>query len=64
MCKDAGIVRVATVPDHITPLAKGGLDVDDNCRSLCQSCHTKVTAEEFGFRVKPKIGIDGWPVEG
>lgn len=60
-CLSAGIVRAATVPDHIVPLSKGGLDVDSNIRCLCAACHRVRTAEQFGHRRKPKIDIDGWP---
>lgn len=62
-CKAKGLVTVATVPDHITPLAKGGSDTDDNIRCLCKPCHEKRTAEQFGHRVKQEIGLDGWPSE-
>jgi 5-methylcytosine-specific restriction protein A len=47
-CRDRGFTTIATVPDHIQPLALGGLDVDDNIRCLCEPCHLEVTAEEFG----------------
>lgn len=38
------------MPDHITPLAKGGSDDDTNIRCLCKACHDEVTAEQFGHR--------------
>lgn len=61
MCKEAGIVRAATVPDHIVPLAKGGTDTDNNIRCLCAEHHDQVTREEFGHRKRVTIGEDGWP---
>lgn len=64
MCKAEGRVTAATVPDHITPLAKGGEDVDSNIRCLCAKHHDQVTREEFGQRKKLRISIDGWPIEG
>lgn len=61
-CKSAGIVRLATVPDHIVPLAKGGTDTDDNIRCLCADCHKVRTAEEFGQRQTQAVDDDGWPL--
>jgi 5-methylcytosine-specific restriction protein A len=61
MCLDEGTTRLATVVDHITPLALGGEDVDRNTRNLCDPHHLKVTAEQFGHRPRPVIGPDGWP---
>lgn len=63
MCKAEGRTTLATVPDHIKPLAKGGTDTDDNIRCLCADCHDKVTREEFGQRERVRISLDGWPVE-
>lgn len=63
LCKAKGIVRAATVPDHIKPLALGGEDVDSNIRCLCGDCHDRVTREQFGQRKRVAIGPDGWPVE-
>lgn len=60
-CKSAGIIRIATTPDHIIPLARGGLDIDENIRCLCADCHKVRTAEQFGWRKRVKIGLDGWP---
>lgn len=54
-------VTAATVVDHITPLAHGGSDEDENTRNLCKTCHDAVTAEQFGHKQKPEIGLDGWP---
>lgn len=64
MCKAKGKVTLATVPDHIKPLALGGTDTDDNIRCLCADCHDKVTRQEFGLKAaKQEIGLDGWPIE-
>jgi 5-methylcytosine-specific restriction protein A len=60
-CKAKGLVRVATVVNHIKPLAHGGEDVDENTENLCFDCDSKVTAEQFGTRIKQAIGADGWP---
>ena len=61
-CASAGIVREATVPDHIVPLAQGGSDEDSNIRCLCREHHLVRTAEQFRLRQKVRIGADGWPV--
>jgi 5-methylcytosine-specific restriction protein A len=64
LCQDClrkGLTTLATTPDHIIPLAKGGTDTDDNIRCLCGPCHEVRTAEQFGYRVKKRIGPDGWP---
>jgi 5-methylcytosine-specific restriction protein A len=59
---DQGIVTAAVTPDHIKPLAQGGEDTDDNVRCLCQPCHAKRTAEQFGHKIKQETGLDGWPL--
>lgn len=58
-CGDRGRTTLATVVDHIVPLALGGSDEDENTRNLCEPCHLEVTAEQFGHRepVKAK-GVD------
>ena len=65
LCRDCaakGVVREATVPDHIVPLACGGSDEDSNIRCLCAECHIRRTAEQFGLRRKVAVGSDGWPI--
>lgn len=65
LCRDCaaqGIVREATVPDHIVPLTKGGSDDDSNIRCLCADCHQARTAEQFGLRRTVGTGADGWPI--
>ena len=61
-CLEQGRVTASTVPDHITPLALGGTDTDDNIRCLCEPCHAKRTAEQFGHKAKTETGLDGWPI--
>jgi 5-methylcytosine-specific restriction protein A len=63
-CTAAGRTSVATVVDHIVPLALGGSDDDANTRNLCDPCHLEVTAEQFGLTRGPSIvgtDSDGWP---
>jgi 5-methylcytosine-specific restriction protein A len=56
-----GRTEVASVVDHIKPLALGGSDDDENCRNLCHLHHQQRTAEQFEHKVKQSIGVDGWP---
>ena len=48
-CEGAGRVVIATVVDHIEPLAEGGGNERDNLRSLCKPCHDRHTALTRGF---------------
>jgi len=61
-CAERGIVRAASVPDHIVPLSRGGSDEDSNIRCLCANCHRARTAEQFGLRRTVGTGQDGWPM--
>ena len=61
-CKAKGRVTVATIADHITPIAEGGAVHDiANMQPLCHDCHTDKTLRDQGKRVKHRIGLDGWP---
>jgi 5-methylcytosine-specific restriction protein A len=61
-CLERGKYTESVTPDHIKPLALGGTDTDDNIRCLCNECHAKRTAEQFGHKHKPAYGEDGWPI--
>lgn len=64
MCDAEGLVTIATVVNHKVPLARGGLDVDDNTENLCARHDAIVTAEQFGKAepVQAKgVGRDGRP---
>lgn len=66
LCAEHGIVTASVVPDHIIPLAHGGLDVDSNIRCLCSPCHAKVTAEQFGHEQRAGLGacgVSGMPTD-
>lgn len=66
LCEDCtvkGLTVIATEVDHIIPLARGGKDTDDNVRSLCRAHHEARTREQFGFKEKSRIGVDGWPIQ-
>lgn len=62
-CRAKGIIRAASVPDHIVPLAQGGSDDDSNIQCLCASCHDAKTRQDFGWRRAHRIGLDGWSEE-
>ena len=61
-CLACGATQVATIVDHIIPLAHGGSDEDANTRNLCDYHNRNRTAEQFGYRVKQTTGADGWPI--
>lgn len=63
ICERANRVRLATELDHILPLHKGGTNDDANLQGLCTGCHADKTRKDLGWKDKPTIGIDGWPVE-
>jgi 5-methylcytosine-specific restriction protein A len=64
MCEAEGKVTLATVVNHKVPLARGGLDVDENTENLCDAHDAIVTAKQFD-RAEPitakGIGRDGRP---
>lgn len=45
-CERQGRVTLATQRDHITPLAEGGADDNDNVQGLCEACHDAKSKEE------------------
>ena len=64
VCAARGRVTAANQVDHIIPKVKGGSDEPDNLQSICDPCHRDKSARDKGHRVKPTIGLDGWPVDG
>lgn len=59
-------VSVATVVNHIIPLAHGGSDEDENTENLCRPCDLDVTAEQFGHTRSSGLGgcdVTGWPTD-
>ena len=56
-CRRHGRVTIATLRDHIKPLAEGGDDSDDNVQGLCHDCHEEKTlAEALRGRAKWATG--------
>ena len=45
-CEQDGRVALATVRDHIVPLADGGADSMANSQGLCSECHAVKTRAE------------------
>ena len=61
-CEQQGKTTIARELDHIIPLSKGGEDIEDNWQGLCIECHKAKTRQDNGWKEKPIIGEDGWPV--
>lgn len=49
--------------DHTIALTNGGTNEDDNLQVLCHACHDSKTEKDLGYKHKPQIGLDGYPVE-
>ena len=45
-CNKHGLITIATIRDHIIPLAEGGQDVDENIQPLCKTCSDAKTGKE------------------
>jgi 5-methylcytosine-specific restriction enzyme A len=46
VCLEHGRIVVATIRDHVIPLAEGGRDEEANIQAICGECHdTKTQAE-------------------
>jgi len=42
-----GIITGGFIVDHVIPIREGGGKFDeDNCQTLCQTCHNRKTARE------------------
>lgn len=62
-CEAKGLLHVfAAEVDHKLPLHQGGEDVPNNRQGLCKACHLIKSKTERGHRVKPRVGLDGYPV--
>lgn len=46
VCEQQGRVTVATVRDHIVPLAEGGADTRANTQALCEACNQEKASRE------------------
>lgn len=45
-CRKHKRVTIATIRDHVIPLAQGGQDTPDNCQGLCGPCHDAKSRRE------------------
>lgn len=62
VCIRDGLLKPAHEVDHIVPLKDNGDDDPSNLRAVNVDCHKRITAEQQGHRVRPTIGVDGFPV--
>lgn len=46
LCRTAGHQVIATIRDHIQPLAEGGTEAPDNIQPLCRECSDAKTGRE------------------
>jgi 5-methylcytosine-specific restriction protein A len=61
--KDPTRVSVATIADHVVPIAKGGaIHEINNLQPVCAECHQDKSNLDKGHRVKRRISLSGWPV--
>jgi 5-methylcytosine-specific restriction protein A len=54
-CLQQGYTTVATIRDHVIPLAEGGRDDETNEQALCQRCSDVKTQQE-AFRGRQRQG--------
>lgn len=68
-CETKGRVRPSTIVDHLVPLSLGGSDEPSNLAGTCNDCHQDKTQREAAkaqgrtYRHRPRIGLDGFPVD-
>jgi 5-methylcytosine-specific restriction protein A len=46
LCVAKGRTTLATIRDHIVPLAEGGMDDNTNVQAICKDCSDAKTAKE------------------
>lgn len=61
-CAKHGRTTIATIRDHVIPLAEGGTETVDNEQPLCNDCHATKTAEESARGVKRAFGGSTAPI--
>ena len=62
-CKRTGRLRLASEVDHVIPKAQGGTDALGNLCAINADCHRDKSLRDKGLKPKPRIGLDGYPIE-
>lgn len=70
-CKAAHRVTPANEVDHVMSKAQAKrlgwsparIEADDNLAAINHDCHVRKTAEEMGKKRRPRIGLDGYPID-
>lgn len=63
ICLAVGRVTLAVELDHIKRrVDKGSVWSHSNLQGLCRECHIVKSIAERGDRLKPRIGLDGYPL--
>jgi 5-methylcytosine-specific restriction protein A len=55
-CREAGLVAVSTIVDHIKPLSEGGSDDRSNKQGLCEPCHLAKSKAERARAARRRVG--------
>lgn len=55
-CARSGVVRLATIRDHIVPIAEGGEDAESNTQGLCDDCHDAKSKAEAARGARRRFG--------
>ena len=61
-CAKQGLTVAATDVDHID--GDPSNNSPENLQPLDHACHSRKTASDHGKRIKPAIGLDGFPLTG
>jgi 5-methylcytosine-specific restriction enzyme A len=62
-CSEAGLIRAATVVDHVRPHRGNAVLFwdPDNLASLCNPHHDATKQREEAGHPSVRVGVDGWP---
>jgi 5-methylcytosine-specific restriction protein A len=55
-CLHSGRTTIATIRDHVIPLAEGGSDTEANVQALCVACHEEKTQSEANRGIARSYG--------